>query len=365
VRQRLQQRRLLVRIFLGIVAVTGIVFVVWVLPSVLTEHPRIPKSADRQKAITDTRTGLVAMLVAIGAAGGLAFTAGTYRLGQETYRLSREGQITDRLSTAVEQLGDEKIEVRLGGIYSLERLMHDSPADQPNIMETLAAFVRQHAQQSPRPALPARGTPPSATDHPAEDVQAVLTVLGRRHPVDTERSIDLMRTNLTGANLEEANLTGANLPGANLTNAHFFAADLTGAHLDKADLTGANFLQAILTRVSLDGANLTGARLLAANLTGANLNGTNLTDAKPRKANLTRAVLQGADLTRTYLIEANLTGARLDGANLTGARFDGANLTGAYLRGATLTEGSLTDEQLVSAAGKDEIKWVTPSRQTS
>jgi hypothetical protein len=31
--------------------------------------------------MSDTRTGLVAILAAIGAAGGLAFTARTYRLG--------------------------------------------------------------------------------------------------------------------------------------------------------------------------------------------------------------------------------------------------------------------------------------------
>src|SRR3954447_15127780 len=91
-----------------------VVVVIWVLPSVLTEHPHIPKSADRHKAITDTRTGLVAMLAAIGAAGGLIFTA-------RTYRLSREGHITDRYSNAIEQLGNDKLEVRLGGIYALER----------------------------------------------------------------------------------------------------------------------------------------------------------------------------------------------------------------------------------------------------
>jgi hypothetical protein len=32
------------------------------------------------------------------------------------------------------------IEVRLGGIYSLERIAHDSPRDQWTIIETLSAF---------------------------------------------------------------------------------------------------------------------------------------------------------------------------------------------------------------------------------
>src|SRR3954466_4228924 len=77
-----------------------VVVVIWVLPSVLTEHPHIPKSADRHKAITDTRTGLIALIVAIGAAGGLIFTV-------RTYLLSRQGQVTDTYTRAIEQLGHE------------------------------------------------------------------------------------------------------------------------------------------------------------------------------------------------------------------------------------------------------------------
>ena len=45
------------------------------------------------------------------------------------YRLSQEDQFTDRYSK-VEQPGDDKLEVRLGGSYALERLMADSPRDQ-------------------------------------------------------------------------------------------------------------------------------------------------------------------------------------------------------------------------------------------
>ena len=55
-----------------------------------------------RSADADTRTGLVAPLVAIGAAGGLAYTA-------RTCRLARESHITDRYSTAVAQLGRSRI----------------------------------------------------------------------------------------------------------------------------------------------------------------------------------------------------------------------------------------------------------------
>ena len=70
-------------IFLGVGLLAGaglMVFIVWGLPSFLTRHPHIGNPSDRHKAITDARTGLIAAVVAVGAAGGLAYTARTYRL---------------------------------------------------------------------------------------------------------------------------------------------------------------------------------------------------------------------------------------------------------------------------------------------
>ena len=59
--------------------------------------------------------------------------------------VSQEGQITDRFTRAIEQLGAEQLQVRLGGIYALERIARDSPGDHWPIMEVLTAFVRENA----------------------------------------------------------------------------------------------------------------------------------------------------------------------------------------------------------------------------
>jgi uncharacterized protein YjbI with pentapeptide repeats len=369
--QRFQRRRPLALTYLGLAGVAVIVLVIWVVPTVLTEAPHIDSPSDRHKAINDTRTGLVAILAAIGAAGGLAYTA-------RTYRLSRAGQITDRYSKAVEQLGDEKIEVRLGGIYALERLMHDSAADQPTIMETFAAFVRQHAPPSSRPALPARGTPPPIPKQLAEDVQAVLTVLGRRNRVNNERPIDLSGTDLrgaylSGAHLSGAKLTGATLTGANLAGTHLSGANLAGATLSGANLAGAHLSGASLTGATLSAADLSGATLtrasLSGDLSGATLAGADLTGAFLAQANLSGAHLSGANLTGATLSGVNLTGASLSGVNLTGGTLTGGTLTGANLTGATLTranlsEGLLSEGQLASARATDGIKWIGPRQQT-
>jgi hypothetical protein len=62
--------------------------------------------------------------------------------------------LTDRYSKAIEHLGDSKVDVRLGGIYALERVAADSPTDRSAIIEVLCAFVRVHTDPVYRPAGP-------------------------------------------------------------------------------------------------------------------------------------------------------------------------------------------------------------------
>src|SRR5215469_1940725 len=56
---------------------------------------------------------------------------------QPTLGTARGGQIADLYSRAIEQLGSDKLEVRIGGIYALERVARDSAADHPTVMEVL------------------------------------------------------------------------------------------------------------------------------------------------------------------------------------------------------------------------------------
>jgi len=39
-------------------------------------------------------------------------------MASRTYRLTQQGQLTDRYTRAIEQLGSDKQDVRLGGIYA-------------------------------------------------------------------------------------------------------------------------------------------------------------------------------------------------------------------------------------------------------
>jgi hypothetical protein len=163
--------------------------------------------------------------------------------------ISQERHITERFVRVMELLGDEKLEVRLGGIYALERIARDSPADQSAVTEVLATYVREHAPWQEGQNLPSRLR---------ADVQAILTVLGRRswaegeeQPLDLHESAlataylpfaKLQRAFLYEANLKGAMLYNANLRGAWLWKAHLHNAILEGAYLEGADLTAAEGL---------------------------------------------------------------------------------------------------------------------------
>jgi hypothetical protein len=85
-----------------------------------------------------------------------------------TAELTEQGQVTERYTKAIEQLGSDKIDIRVDGIYSLERIAADSPRDHPTIMEVLIAF------------LFGRNTPAA----PPADKQAALNVISRRTAAD-------------------------------------------------------------------------------------------------------------------------------------------------------------------------------------
>ena len=72
---------------------------------------------------------------------------------RRTHELTEQGQVTDRYTKAIEQLGSDKLDVRIGGIYALERIARDSAKDHPTVMEVLTAFIREHSRDTPEPRV--------------------------------------------------------------------------------------------------------------------------------------------------------------------------------------------------------------------
>jgi hypothetical protein len=225
--------------------------------------------------------------------------------------VANQKHITERFAKAMEQLGSEKIEVKLGAIYTLEGIAEDSEKDQWTIMEILTAFVRKNApikeedhlqyqDQENIQKLPKLGL----------DIQACLTIIGdRKYPDPLYKRLDLTDVNISKANLTEANLKKANLIKVNLIGADLIGANLSGAYLI--------------------GANLSGANLFIANLTGADLSKADLTGAYLRQADLSKA-----DLTGAYRFEPDL---------ITKVQLTEADLAGAILKGAIMPDESIHD----------------------
>lgn len=194
------------------------------------------------------------------------------------YQQGQEKLVTERFSTSVTQIGNTKEVVRIGGIYSLERIAKDSPKDHWTIMEVLTAYVRQNSPLPPKGKV--------ASPIPI-DIQSALTVIGRRNSKQesADKRLDLSSSNLSGADLFSADLRGANLRYADLSRAYLiradlFSADLSTADLSTADLSTADLIAADLRYANLRYANLSGADLRYANLRDANLRDANLSGAK-------------------------------------------------------------------------------------
>ena len=298
----------------------------------------------------------IALLVLVVGALGAAVAVYLFRSSvRERREENREQQLTERFMRAVDQVGHPALDVRLGGIYSLERLAQESPEHHGPIIEILAAFVREHA---PWPAREGNGR-----RRPSTDVQAAVTILGRRIvEQDTGAPISLSYTALPGATLTGAHLERALLSGANLEGADLFKADLSSADLEGANLRNAGLLLASLNDTVLWGANIEGARLYGASLEGAALKAANLKGAGLTGANLKDAGLHSADLSGADLTGANLEGAGLEGANLEGTNMQGSNLRGAVLLNAVYDEATIWPNGLdPSALGAVRRAWPEPA----
>ena len=252
----LQLRTIASRVIAGVVFIALLVVV---LPRVWEAY------STHLPAIIPLGAGIGGAIVAWAA---LTQAATARRRHEEQTGVDRQRRITESFSKAVEQLGSDKLEVRLGGIYSLERISKESPDDYGTAMENLTAFVRERSQRNERERtaigleeriskrayfLWEENDRPLGADFrqkaeeleklgepPATDIAAVLTVIKRRSEQSREReSVNGWRLDLSGAVLKQADLVDAHLEGANLWRAHLEGAVLTEAHLEGANLVDA------------------------------------------------------------------------------------------------------------------------------
>ena len=133
------------------VVVAAIYVVFWPLSDLIARHdvgaitgPH--RAAALQTARDAARGRLVAFGAGLFAVGALIYTA-------RNFSLARQGQVADRYTKAIEQLGSDKLDVRIGGIYALERIADDRSPPGP-------ACARRASWPGPCPPAPGSGYRP-------------------------------------------------------------------------------------------------------------------------------------------------------------------------------------------------------------
>ena len=185
---------------------------------------------------------------------------------------AEEGLITDRINKATEGLGkfnvtgDPIVEVRLGALYALERIAQDSIRDHVQIMEIICAYIRHNSQWSNKPSQVQNRHDKEKedeqkdtknekfeTDEPREDIQAALTIIGRRKgwPEGAQR-LEIEKQQLYSINLNHCDLHKVRIEGANLCGASFIDSNLTNATIIDTDMTKARICMTDLTNVLFD-----------------------------------------------------------------------------------------------------------------
>ena len=170
-----------------VVVVIGLLFFIYRFPEWQVEQlGTITNVKDIGELVNQYRTTWAQII------GGVLFLFGAY-VGWRRLEVAREGQIAERYTRAIDQLGNkDQLGIRLGGIYALERIARDSEKDHWTVME-------------------------------------VLTVVGRRKWIEKEtHKLDLNRTDLRGADLSSAHLEKALLIDAHLEGAILYHTHLEG-----------------------------------------------------------------------------------------------------------------------------------------
>ena len=275
----------------------------WVLPSLLISGMGLTPAARlmAQSALRDSlaRAGEATLILwgatlvwryLQGLGAVIENSANTLAAAERTAFFAAQAGETQRYAAAMALLASPQLEVRLGGVYALERLARESERDHGPIMEVLAATLRDRAAWLDGEAV--------AAQLPA-DLQAIATVIGRRHAAFdvADAHLDLHATSLARAYLPGANLAGAFLYGSNLTGAILQGANLRGARLWNADLTDAT-----LENAQLQGADLTGV----SGLTAPQLKGAQCDDATKFPQHLRAIAQNSADKAREESSKINV-----------------------------------------------------------
>ncbi|MCY4032960.1 MAG: pentapeptide repeat-containing protein [Hyphomicrobiales bacterium] len=257
---------------------------------------------------------------------------GWYFLFRRT-KVAEQGLTVERLTHAIEQLTNDNLSVRLGGILGLEQIAETREEERKKIARILVTFIRTHATKD------------------SDEVKRNLIMYKSPNLEATEEfnTYRTLRLDIEAAVNALANIA-SKLERQGQFRKQYNETKIDLCDLQNIDLRGLRFVEADLSQFNLAGTDMSGAWLAGVKLMGARLYKvgsrnktveTNLINAFLDDANLSDAHLNYVDFSGTQLVRANFSKARLHGATFSKANLKFANLSGALLANSDFQEADL------------------------
>ncbi|MCY4031982.1 MAG: pentapeptide repeat-containing protein [Hyphomicrobiales bacterium] len=319
---------------------------------------------------------------------------GWYFLFKRT-RVAEQSLTVDQLTHAINQLTNENLAVRLGGILGLEQIAETQEEERKKIARILVTFIRTHAtkdSEEVKKNLATYKSPNFETEEEFDayrtlrlDIEAAVNALasiasklekqeqfGKQHNETKHDLCDLQNTDLRGLRFVKANLSRFNLIGADMSGAWLAGAKLMDAYLynpknrsiflfgDRKKDSGTKFINAFL-----DGANLSGAYLNFVDFSGAQIVQSDLSKARLNKSifvktNLESTNLNGASLRAAVFQKSNLKSANLSNANLTLAKFEHTRLKNTIFNGTQINSATFENCEGLTQKQVDKMLYREP-----
>lgn len=273
----------------------------------------------------------------VGAAVGGALLAWIAFGQMRTARLRHEEQtkadlqrrITESYAKAAEQLGSEKLEVRLGGIYTMQRIARESKDDFKPIVNTISAFVR--AKQRWKGTVEGddecfglfhettENVPRTIPVDVFAGIEAISQAMKDHGPVSwDDGGFDMQSIDLRGGELRRMNFVFVDFSKSTFENAQLETCNFSFCFFDGSSFQGARFDQAVFANCAFRDADFT----------CSTWNGCLLLDCLLTGSKFGQAVIYGH-------IESDLSGTNLEGADLRRALIKG---------GSAALKGAITDQ---------------------
>lgn len=318
------------------------------------------------------------------------------KLEREKQRAEQISKLHDRYAKAVEQLADDKVTIRLGGVHVLAALADDwatrgNRRQQQVCVDMLCSYLRSadnklvrgdHPHEEPslqvdwgklkrdqavrKAALEClseikRREIEGPAGRLAQNIEKLTLAVkeGVGFPAPTALRMDLRGIPLCGLELRHATLSYLHLESVDLTAADLTGADLKFAKLNHAILDRATLSDANMTRTDLSEASLKNCLLKGVYMIGTKLSDTTITPPVINgDAGIDDAIIIGVDLTTAFRVAVAGASVIFDEESLHSARGYADGGEGQSIRqrplGADYPGDMTRVNSLIAAGGLDE-----------